>query len=117
MNCSRTVQCYADGYDGDTVKQLLQYLSHRFGPVSSWSSAYRTDAWSLNIERSGQSFFIERRSGQSFFIERRSGQSFFTNQSTCRREGGLVEAGQGEGHPPRHPAVMCMISGTVCPLP
>ena len=50
MNCSRTVQCYADGYDHDTVEQL-QYLFDRFGPVSSWSSAYRTNTWNLNIER------------------------------------------------------------------
>ena len=46
----RTVQCYADGYDDDTVEQL-QYVSNRFGPVSSWSSARRTDTWNLNIER------------------------------------------------------------------
>ena len=55
MNCSGGIQCYADGYDDDTVEQL-QFISRRFGPVSSWSSAYRTDAWRLHIERtSGQS--------------------------------------------------------------
>ena len=58
INCSGTVQCYADGYDDDTVEQL-QYLSRRFGPVSSWSSAYRTDTWSLNIQRrAGQSVIL-----------------------------------------------------------
>ena len=48
--CSGTTRCYADGYDGDTLTQL-RYVSNRFGPVSSWSSAYRTDAWRLNITR------------------------------------------------------------------
>ena len=52
ISCSSTVQCYADGYDDDTVEQL-QHVSQRFGPVASWSSAYRTDSWSLRIERSG----------------------------------------------------------------
>ena len=56
LNCSGTVGCYADGYDVNTVRQL-QYVSDRFGPVSSWSSAYRTDTWNLNIERkSGEQF-------------------------------------------------------------
>ena len=50
LNCSETVQCYADGYNDNTVEQL-KYLSDRFGPVSSWSSAYRTDSWNLNIVR------------------------------------------------------------------
>ena len=50
LNCSETVRCYADGYNDDTVEQL-KYLTDRFGLVSSWSSAYRTDAWNLNIAR------------------------------------------------------------------
>ena len=50
LNCSKTVQCYADGYNDNNVEQL-KYLSDRFGPVSSWSSAYRTDTWNLSIAR------------------------------------------------------------------
>ena len=50
LNCSETVQCYADGYSDDTVEQL-KYLTDCFGPVSSWSSAYRTDTWNLSITR------------------------------------------------------------------
>lgn len=50
LNCSRIVHCYADGYDDDTVEQL-RYLSDRFGPVSTWSSAERTDTWRLHITR------------------------------------------------------------------
>ena len=52
VGCFGTLGCYGDGYTNDTVKQL-QYVSSRYGPVSSWSSAYRTDVWSLDIERSG----------------------------------------------------------------
>ena len=50
ISCAQTAPCYADGYGEHTVWQML-YVSDRFGPASSWSSAYRADTWNLNIER------------------------------------------------------------------
>ena len=43
---SRCTFCYANGYDDETIEQL-RYTSSLFGPVSSWTNAYRADAWNL----------------------------------------------------------------------
>ena len=58
LNCSGTVQCYANGYSDATVEQL-KYLADRFGPVSSWSSAYRTDTWNLSIARQSGKLLLQ----------------------------------------------------------
>ena len=47
---SATLPCDTDVHAEDTVRQL-SYISDRFGPLSSWSSARITDSWNLNIQR------------------------------------------------------------------
>ncbi len=34
---------------GGRTERLIQYLSDRFGPVSSFTGTYRADEWTVNI--------------------------------------------------------------------
>lgn len=43
---------HADGYDEDII-ETLQYITDHYGPVTSFSSAYRANHWTVNIKRTG----------------------------------------------------------------
>ena len=46
---SHLQDAYGNDEDGSTTLELLQYVTQRFGPVSTFSGSYSVDNWKLNL--------------------------------------------------------------------
>lgn len=40
-----------DDSEGGNTVQLLEYIVGRFGPITSFTSTYKADSWTLNMQR------------------------------------------------------------------